>query len=133
MNKKTGEVLENKNNQNKGGAKAVHRTFNPGRKAQHWSFNQADEGYYAILILKSEKALEGENESILSGAEIQQGEYKQSTNQAWVLESLGDRAFRIVNRYSGKIFEKAGSSHEAVQGSYTGNEKQKWTIEGVIY
>ncbi|MCM3203675.1 RICIN domain-containing protein [Paenibacillus sp. CC-CFT742] len=62
---------------------AVQLMSNLNTTAQHFKVNDLGNGYWSIINVNSNKAIEVENASTSDGAKLQQNTYTGATNQQW--------------------------------------------------
>lgn len=62
---------------------AVQLMVNLNTTAQHFKVNDLGNGYYSIINVNSNKAIEVANASTADGAVLQQNTYTGATNQQW--------------------------------------------------
>ena len=83
----------------------------------------------------SGKCLEVFNASFDDGANVQQANCSNCSNQLWQLEHVGDGYYKILANHSGKCLEVFNASLDdganVQQNEYTGNDSQLWKLEAV--
>jgi hypothetical protein len=83
----------------------------------------------------SGKCLEVFNASLDDGANVQQANCSNGSNQLWQLEHAGDGYYKIIANHSGKFLEVSSNSTadgaNVQQNEYTGNDSQLWKFEAV--
>lgn len=108
-----------------------------GGDNQKWRVTYLGSGYYSIVAVHSDKALDMKNSGINNGCNVQQYENTADTNDAqqWIIRETGnDKEFYIIHKF-GLFLDVADGSlvnGANVQG-YTGNgsKAQRWVFTDV--
>ena len=104
-----------------------------GGDSQKWRISYLGDGYYSIVAVHSDKALDMQNAGINNNCKVQQYENSAATNDAqqWIIKEAGDKEFYIINKnglfldvVNGTIADGSG-----IQG-FVGNRSnaQRWVF-----
>lgn len=118
----TGGIANAKNSTN------VQIYNNNNTEAQKWKITYGGDGYYTILNLKTDKALDVAGGSTNDGANVQIYESNNTCAQKWLIRKI-DGKYMILSACSGLALGADGKN----VGIYTSNKKdtQKWTFSKV--
>lgn len=104
-----------------------------GGDSQKWRISYLGDGYYSIVAVHSDKALDMQNAGIDNNCKVQQYENSAATNDAqqWIIKEAGDKEFYIIHKnglfldvVNGTIADGSG-----IQG-FVGNrtDAQRWVF-----
>jgi len=97
-----------------------------GQINQQWQINEADNGYYSIIVQSSHKALDALSFGTTNGSNIGQWKYEAKTNQQWQILDLDNGFYSIVNRNSGKALDV----ENGLNSNEVGLNVQQWEVNG---
>ena len=102
-----------------------------GENNQKFQITHVSGGYYKIVNVNSNKALEAAGEA--AGANVRQAAYKGSANQLWKAEISPNGGVTFVGKASGKALEVAGNANTSGAnvriGTKSGAKGQAWSLE----
>lgn len=136
----SGLALENSNALKTDGNPVIQNNFTKADK-QLWSIQKISDnydpaGYYKIINLQSNKAIDVSGGSYSAGAPIIQWPFTSGDNQLWKIETVGNLAsgqYKLTNKRSSLVLDVSGAVATdgalITQSYYTGANNQKWNIQ----
>ena len=94
---------------------------------QRFIFQYNEEGYYTIVIEKSNKLLQVSED----GKKVEQWEEKSTDNQKWVVQDAGNGYYNIISKLNGKYLTVNGTGANCdllCVANKTGKDNQKFQI-----
>ena len=102
---------------------------------QQWRFEDAGDGYVAIVSAHSGFCLDVDWGKTEDGVNVLQYDNNKTANQLWKLEAQGNGYYKITNKNSGKVLDVSAASTEdganVQQWTWNGSDAQLWKVEKV--
>ena len=141
LSRDSGKSLEVYKASDEHGANVHQWTSNATSSHQEWEITHVADGYHTIMASHSGKALAVDLSSTtngdyanatVNGVNIFQYGTTATDNRLWKIESVGERYYKLTNKYSGKVLDVRGISTNnganVHQWSYVGGANQQWEL-----